>query len=79
MPYNDLENCELQEGDENVKIPPSEQQRQRAHHSFMRGDEDLTLSKKKSVELRSGKEKPEETTASRSLGLRSSTGKLVAG
>ena len=50
-----------QEGDENVKIPPREQQRQRAHHSFMRRDEDLILSKKKSVELRSGKEKPEET------------------
>ena len=52
---------------------------QRAHHSFMRRDEDLTLRKKKSVELRSGKEKPEETTESRSLGLRSSTGKPVAG
>ena len=57
-----------QEGDENVKIPPREQQRQRAHHSFMRRDEDLTLSTKKSVVLRSGKEKPEETTESSKFG-----------
>ena len=50
--------------DENPNTHSRKQARQRANHWIMRRDEDLTSSAKKPVVLRSGKEKPVETTGS---------------
>ena len=76
--YNDFKNYEVKMEMKTRKIHPSQQVRQRAHHSFMRGDEDLTLSTKKPVVLRSDDSKPVETTENQKLGLLISDGKLVA-
>ena len=50
--------------DERPNTHLSKQVRQRANHWIMRRDKDLTSSAKKPVVLRSGKEKPVETTES---------------
>ena len=48
-----LQELRSQDGDEKPKVHPHKEVRQRADHSFMRGDEALILSTKKPVVLRS--------------------------